>query len=71
MALTSLFSLSVCGLGVTLCSSILEQATDKFYTVLERGQIGHEDATLNSLFLKLINYKLCNYLIKIILSTPA
>ena len=49
--LTSLFSLLISLLGVTLSSSVLEQATDMFYTVLERGQIGHEDATIKNLFL--------------------
>ena len=32
--------------GVTLCSSGLDQAKDKFYTVLERRQIGHEDPAI-------------------------
>ena len=47
VALTLLFSWLVGWLiGVTLCSSVLEQATDMCYTVLERGQKGHEDATI-------------------------
>ena len=41
-------------LAVTLCSSVLEQATNMFYTVLERGQIGHEDATIKNHFFKKI-----------------
>ena len=45
---------------IRYCSSVLEQATDMFYTVLERGQIVYEDATIkNQLFNKLI----INYLI--------
>ena len=28
------------------CISALEEATDKFYTILELGQIGDEDATI-------------------------
>ena len=28
------------------CSSALEQATDKFYTILKPGQIGDEDAMI-------------------------
>ena len=55
VALTSLFSLSVCWSGVTLYSSVLKQATDSVYTVLKRGQIAHEDPTIkNSYFNKLI-----------------
>ena len=34
------------GWSVTLCNSALEQATDKCYTVLERGKIAHEDPTV-------------------------
>ena len=33
-------------LCVTLCSSALEQATDKCNTVLDRGQVAHEDPTI-------------------------
>ena len=33
-------------MSVTLCSSALEQATEKIYTVLEMGQIAHEDPTI-------------------------
>ena len=36
------------GWSVTLCSSVLEQARDKFNTVLERGQIGHEDPAIKN-----------------------
>ena len=36
--------------GVTLCSSILEQAIDKFYTILERRQIGGRYINLYVLF---------------------
>ena len=36
------------GWSVTLCSSALEQATDKFYTVLGRGQIAYEDSTIKN-----------------------
>ena len=38
-------------LGVTLCSSVLEQAADMFYTVLEMGQIAHEDTTIRNIIL--------------------
>ena len=33
---------------VTLCSSALEQPTDKFDTVLELWQIGEEDPTIKN-----------------------
>ena len=46
VALVSLGGGWVVGWSVTLCSSFLGQATDKFYTVLERGKIGHEDPTI-------------------------
>ena len=36
-------------LSVTLCSSALGQAKDKFNTVLERGQVAHEDPTIKNL----------------------
>ena len=35
-------------LCITLCSSALGQATDKCNTVLERGQIAHEDPTIKN-----------------------
>ena len=39
------------GWSVTLCSSVLAQARDKFNTVLERWQIGHKDwAIKNTIF---------------------
>ena len=41
VALTSHVSWLGGWLAVTLCSSVLEQATDQFYMVLESGQIGH------------------------------
>ena len=37
------------GWSVMLCSSALEPATDKFYTVLERGQIVHEDSGIKNI----------------------
>ena len=36
-------------LACTLCSSSLEQAIDKFDTVLESLQIGYEDPTIKNL----------------------
>jgi len=36
------------GWSVTLCNSALEQATDKFYTILEPGQIGDEDPAIKN-----------------------
>ena len=36
------------GRSVTLCSSALEPAIDKICTVLERGQIGHEDPKIKN-----------------------
>ena len=38
------------GLSVKLSSSELVKATNKFYTVLERGQIAHKDPTIKSLY---------------------
>ena len=38
----------VVGWSVTLCSSALGAATDKFNTILERGQIAHEDPTIKN-----------------------
>ena len=41
----------------------MEQATDKFYTVLERGQIGDEDATIKNAF---CNDLISNYSINLL-----
>ena len=35
-------------LGVTVCRLILEQAAVKLCTILERGQIGHEDPAITN-----------------------
>ena len=34
--------------SVTLCSSALELATEKFHTVLEKGQVVHEDSGIKN-----------------------
>ena len=44
-------------LGVTLSSSVLKRATDKFYTVLGRGQIAKEEETITN---KYINQLIIN-----------
>ena len=48
--------------SVTLCSSALEPATDKFNTVLEMGQIAYEDLAIkNQICINLLfNYLFIN-----------